>query len=78
MYHAARSQRIWAIPNPLPADAVTILADARGAFHLPAGADWGVGGWVARFEESQIKTVRTGSLDVAVEERDGREAPHPA
>ena len=31
---------------------------------------------MARFEESRIKTERTGDhLDVADEERDGREAP---
>ena len=33
-------------------------------------------GLLARFEESRIKTERTGDhLGVAVEERDGREAP---
>ena len=33
-------------------------------------------GLLARFEESRIKTERTGDhLDVADEERDGREAP---
>ena len=49
------------------ADTATIPASARGAFHLPHGADRTIGGWLARFEESQIKTVRTGwgILDVA-------------
>ena len=31
--------------NPLPADAITIPADARGAFHLAHRGDRSVGGW---------------------------------
>ena len=61
--------------NPIAAyySTIAIPADARGAFHPPPAADGTVGGWLARFEESRSKSVRTGEhLDVAAEERDGQ------
>ena len=74
MYHAALPENLGQPTRSPPMRSPSPLRLRR----IPPAARGGqeVGGWVARFEESQIKTRRTGEvLDVAVEERDGWEAP---